>query len=121
MVPLKLVSAPFGMTCFLHKKSTRHVQEHLEEIKEIDIEYLKSELEIFDCSTCHFESNNPVAIKSHLAEHVLKPKQKAKVKSKTRKYKKAMLDSKNWLDMFDDEGNPFFDSTDSDISSDSEN
>ena len=32
-----------------------------------------------------------------------------------------MLDSKNWRDMFDDEGNPFFDSTDSDISSDSEN
>ena len=40
--------------------------------------------------------------------------------SNTRKYKKAMLDSKNWRDMYDDEGNPLFESTDSDTSSDSE-
>ena len=31
-----------------------------------------------------------------------------------------MLSSKNWRDMFDDEGNPMFDSTDSDNSSDSD-
>ena len=31
-----------------------------------------------------------------------------------------MLSSKNWRDMFDDEGNPMFVSTDSDNSSDSD-
>ena len=71
-------------------QDTRHVQEHFEEIKAIDIEYLKSGHEIFDCSSCHIESNNPVAIKNHIAEHVLQPKQKAKIKSNTRKHKKAM-------------------------------
>ena len=71
-------------------QDTRHVQEHFEEIKAIDIEYLRSGHEIFDCSSCHIESNNPVAIKNHIAEHVLQAKQKAKIKSNTRKNKKAM-------------------------------
>ena len=97
-----------------------HIKEHIEEIKEIDIEYLKSGHEIFDCSTCHFQSNNPVAIKTHLTNHVIQPKDKLSMKSKCKKYKETMLKSKNWRDMYDDEGNPIFDSTDNDTSSDNE-
>ena len=99
---------------------TNHIQEHLQEIKEIDVEYLKSGHEIFDCNTCHFKSNIPEAIKSHLTAHVLKPKDKLKLKSKCKKYKEAMYKSKNWQDMYDEVGNPIFDSTDSDTSSDNE-
>ena len=99
---------------------TKHVKEHLKEIKEIYIEYLKSGHEIFDCNTCHFKSNIPEVIKNHLAEHVIQPKDKAKVRSKTREYKKAMYKSKNWQDMYDNIGNPIFDSTDNDASSESE-
>ena len=42
------------------------------------------------------------------------------MKSKCKKYKETMLKSKNWRDMYDDEGNPIFDSTDNDTSSDNE-
>ena len=96
---------------------TNHVKEHLQEIKEIDIEYLKSGHEIFECNTCKFKSNIPEVIKAHLAKHVLQPKDKNVIKTKTKEYKKAMLSSKNWRDMFNNEGDPIFDSTDSDESS----
>ena len=99
---------------------TNHVKEHLEEIKDIDIEFLKNGHEIFDCSTCKFQSNKPEAIKTHLTNHVLKPKDKIKIKSKARKYKAAMLKSKNWRDMYDCDGNPIFESSDSDTSSDTD-
>ena len=95
---------------------TNHIQEHLKEIKEIDIEYLKSGHEIFDCNTCHFKSNIPETIKSHLTAHVLEPKERLKLKSQSKKYKEAMYKSKNWRDMYDNIGNPLFDSSDSDTS-----
>ena len=99
---------------------TKHIQDHLEEIKDIDIEYLKSGHEIFKCISCHFESNKPESIKIHLTMHVLRPKDKLKMKSKCKEYKEKMLKSKNWRDMYDHEGNPIFDSSDSEISSDDE-
>ena len=42
------------------------------------------------------------------------------MKTKTKKYKKAMLGSKNWRDMFENEDEPIFDSSDSDESSSNE-
>ena len=99
---------------------THHIQEHLEEIKDIDIEFLKNGHEIFDCSSCHFQSNKPEAIKRHLKQHVLQPKDRLKMKSKCKKYKETMLKSKNWRDMYDDQDNPIFDSSDSNTSSEYE-
>ena len=48
-----------------------HVKEHLEEIKDIDFEYLKNGHEIFDCSKCDFQSNNGEDVKNHLVGHVI--------------------------------------------------
>ena len=48
------------------------------------------------------------------------PVDKNVIKTKTKDYKKAMLSSKNWRDMFNNEGEPIFDSTDSDESSSDE-
>ena len=65
------------------------------------------------CCSCHFQSNNPEAVKVHLAEHVLQQKETRRVKSNVEKYKDKMLKSKNWRNMYDNHGNPLFDSTDS--------
>ena len=81
-----------------------HIKDHLQEIKEIDIKYLKSGPELFECNTCKFKSNIAEAIKTHLAKHVLQPKDKRVIKTKTKEYKKVMLSSKNWCDMFNNEG-----------------
>ena len=39
---------------FTHKELKTHVTEHLEEIKDIDIEHLKSWHELFACNLCFF-------------------------------------------------------------------
>ena len=103
-----------------HAEYTKHIKDHIEEIKDIDIEYLKNGHEIFECSSCHFQSNKPEAVKRHLTEHLLQPKDKVKIKSKCKQYKEKMLKSKNWRDMYDHEGNPIFESTDNDTSSEDE-
>ena len=72
--------------------------------------------QIFDYNNCHFKSNIPETIKSHLTVHVLEPKERLKLKSQSKKYKEAMYKSKNWRDMYDNIGNPLFDSSDSDTS-----
>ena len=60
---------------FLTQEEFRiHVTEHLEEIQNIDVEYLKSGNEIFSCSLCSFESNVSKDIKDHLADHTLTTK-----------------------------------------------
>ena len=51
-----------------------HISEHLEEIKEINIESLKSGHDIYECTMCSFESGHNDSIKEHLIKHVLSPK-----------------------------------------------
>ena len=46
-----------------------HINEHLAEIKSMDIEYLKNGHEIFACNLCNFESRDTNLIKKHLAQH----------------------------------------------------
>ena len=41
-----------------------HIKDHLQEIKNFFIEYLKSGHEIFECNTCKFKSNIPESIKT---------------------------------------------------------
>ena len=95
-----------------HEEFKVHVTEHLVEIKDIDIDYLKSGHEIFSCSICNFESNHSEAIKNHLAEHTLSPKEDPGNLSISKRNKEAVLKSSNWRDMYDEEGNPLFDTTD---------
>ena len=95
-----------------------HINEHLTEIKSMNIEYLKNGHEIFVCNICSFESNNTEQIKNHLAKHTLSPKAKTKPMSKSQY--EALCKSKNWQDAYDDEGNPLYETTDSEDSSDNE-
>ena len=90
--------------CTSEEDYNTHIKDHLQEIKEIDREYLKSGHEIFECNTCKFKFNIPESIKTHLAKHVFQPKDKRVIKTTTKEYKKVMLSSKNWRDMFNNEG-----------------
>ena len=51
------------------------MDEHLDEIQNIEIDYLKNGHEILQCSDCQLTYNDPEVIKNHLGEHVLKPKE----------------------------------------------
>ena len=42
---------------------TKHVDKNLDEIQNIDIDYLKNGHEIFECNNCQFTSNDPEVIK----------------------------------------------------------
>ena len=95
-----------------------HVNEHLAEIKAMDIEYLKNGHEICACSLCNFDSKNTELIKKHLAQHTVSPKTVGGKKSKSEN--EALLKSKNWQDAYDEEGNPLYDTTASEGSSDKE-
>ena len=59
---------------------------------------------------------------NHLAEHTLTSKEKIDVKSLAicKKNKEAILNSKRWRDMYDDQGNPLFETTDEENSSEDE-
>ena len=93
---------------------TDHVNEHLKEIEEIDIEDLKSGHEVFECSLCKFESNDTGIIKNHLANHVLQHKKSPK--KITREERDAIMKTKDWRDMYDEEGNPLYETTDEESS-----
>ena len=99
------------------------MSEHLDEIESFDIEHLKSGQEVFECMTCDFKSNKATRIKKHLRGHVLQPKEDIalianKIKRKTNF--KLLVNSKNWRDAYDDEGNPLYSSSDSEQSEDEE-
>ena len=64
----------------IYEEYTNHRKNHLKEIEEIDIEYLKNGHEIFECSICKFESNDTDAVKNHLAEHALEKTKSSKNK-----------------------------------------
>ena len=96
----------------------RHINEHLAEIKSMNIEYLKSGHEVFVCSLCNFESNDTNLIRKHLAQHTQSQNEVSKKISKSQY--KSLLKSKDWRDAYDDEGNPLYDTTSSEESSDSE-
>ena len=93
-----------------YNEYTDHVNEHLKEIEELDIEDLKSGHEVFACSLCKFESNDTEIIKNHLATHVLQTKKSPK--KITRKERDALLKTKNWRDVYDEHGNPLYETTD---------
>ena len=51
-----------------------HINGHLEEIKEVDIDSLKIGHDLYECTMCSFESGHNDTIKEHLIKHVLSPK-----------------------------------------------
>ena len=56
---------------------TNHIEEHLKEIEDIDVEYLKSGDEEFECSHCNFKSNDDEHLKD-LKIHAIKSFVKAR-------------------------------------------
>ena len=102
------------------KEFQLHVADHLAEIKEIYVEYLKSGHELFVCSICNFQSNIAKDIKTHIAEHTLTPKVLSEKIAICKENKEAILKSKDWRDMYDEQGNPLFESTDDENSSEEE-
>ena len=93
-----------------------HIKEHLDEIEDIDVESLKNGHEEFECSLCKFKSNDEGAVKKHLIRHVPKPPQKSTRATKTRKEQELIIQTGSLLDLYDDDGNPLYDSTDSESS-----
>ena len=96
-----------------YNEYTDHINDHLKEIEEINIEDLKSGHEVFECSLCKFESNDTDLIKNHLATHVLQTKKSSK--KITREERDAILKTKDWRDMYDEHGNPLYETTDEKI------
>ena len=96
---------------------TDHINTHLDEIQGIYIEDLKNGHEAFSCSMFEFNSNDPETVKRHLTEHALKPKPKPKtditMKLLPNKLKKAALEAGDFTDLYDEKGNPLYESTDS--------
>ena len=84
----------------------------------MDIKYLKTGHEVFICNMCNFESNNTEQSKNHLGKHTISSKAKTKAMSKYQY--EALCRFKNWHDAYDDEGNPLYETMDSEDSSDNE-
>ena len=121
----QLYSEPIVPECSLcedtfnsEEEYTDHINAHIEEIQGIDIEDLKNGHEVFKCSMCDFNSNDPETVKKHLTEHALKPKPKEDITMKLlpNKLKKAVLEAGDFTDLYDEKGNPLYESTDSEAS-----
>ena len=104
----------------------KHVNKHIQEINQIDIETLKGGHDIFKCNLCDFQTGDTATIKDHLKDHINTTLyttnadvDKTSQKEKKRDAKKEALKSGNLLDLYDDDGNPLYDTTD-DENSDSE-
>ena len=63
---------------------------------------------------CDFKSNDSQGVNNHLICHVLKPKASKKER------KELILKLGNWRYLYDDDGNPMYDTSESEISSDDE-
>ena len=103
-----------------------HVNEHIQEINEIYIESLKGGSEIFKCNLCGFQAGQTVPVKDHLKEHIKTSLSTtncdldiASQKEKKQNAKIEALKSGNLLDLYDEDGNPLYETTE-DESSDSE-
>ena len=94
------------------KELNSHIEEHLKEIEDIDVEYLKSGHDEFECSQCEFKSNDDEGVKDHLTSHAMKSYVKAKPR-KTRKEMELIKKAGSFRDLYDDEGDPLYDTTDS--------
>ena len=95
---------------------TEHINTHIDEIQGIDFEDLKNRHEMFECSMCDFNSNDLETVKSHLTEHALRPKENTIKKLLPNKLKKAVLQAGDFTDLYDEKGNPLYESTDSEAS-----
>ena len=60
------------------RELNEHIEEHLKEIKDIDVDYLKCGHEEFEYSQCDFKSNDDEGVKDHLTSHAMKLYIKAK-------------------------------------------
>ena len=100
--------------CATDKELTVHIKEHLDGIEEIDVESLKNGHEELKCSLCEFTSNDDDTVKTHLINHVPKPPEKSVRTAKTKKEQELIIKAGSLLDLYDDDGNPLYDSTDSD-------
>ena len=95
-----------------------HIKEHLDEIVNLNIEYLKSGHESFVCNKCQWNSNNVKQIKDHLSNHVATENEHANLidkldddetsmttKNDTKKTENDNKEKKfNWRDNYDEHG-----------------
>ena len=108
------------------KEYDKHVNDHIQDINQIDIETLKGGHETFKCNLCDFQSGDTPTVKDHLKDHInttlsttIADVDKTSQKEKKIYAKKEAIKSGNLLDLYDDDGNPLYDTTD-DESTDSE-
>ena len=97
------------------KEYEEHIQEHKDEIEDLDVTSITNGHELFECNLCSFESGHEDSIKEHLLDHVSLPSNASK-KEQRKKDKVEALKSGNLLDLYDDDGNPLYDTTDSECS-----
>ena len=113
---------PHGHECFLcednfstQEEYDKHVNEHLQEVNEIDIESLKSGDAIFKFNLCDFQSGQTAAVKDHLKQHIQITLSTTNynldtTSEKERRRKNAnkqALMTGNLLDLYDADGNPY--------------
>ena len=97
-----------------------HVEEHLEEIRNIDVEELKRGHEVFECVHCKFRSIDNDKVRKHLESHALQPNIEAKRMTKTKKEKEEIIKAGSFRDLYNDYGEPLYDTEDSESSEDSD-
>ena len=64
-----------------------HIEEHIKEIKNIDVDDLKGGHKEFECIQCGFKAKDDDGVKSHLVDHAMKSYVNIKRITKTRKEK----------------------------------
>ena len=115
------------------KELNDHNREHLEEIEELDIEYLKHGNESFVCNMCEFNSNNVKKIKQHIINRVVQPNVSSDhyidaneatennasfIEEESEGNDKEIV--KDWRGNYDDDGNPLNEDKDDDSTADTE-
>ena len=93
-----------------------HVEEHITEIKNIDVDDLKSGHKEFECIQCGFKAKDNDGVKSHLVEHAMQSYVNVKRITKTRKEKEQIIKAGSFRDLYNDEGDPLYDTADSEDS-----
>ena len=60
------------------KEYEEHIQEHKDEIEDLDVTAITNGHELFECNLCSFESGHEDSVKEHLLDHLSLPSNESK-------------------------------------------
>ena len=91
-----------------------HIEDHLQEIRELDISKLRNGQKVFKCNVCQYQSSNDEEVRKHLISHT-----KVSLTAIEKKLLKPTANRKseyNIMDRYGDDGRPIDDDSDANIS-----